>query len=273
VTAPLPELVAGLAAFRPAALMGYTTALKVLAEEQRAGRLKLRPAYVIPSAEHLDDATRADFARAWGCPVRDIYSASEFMGIAMGCSEGWMHVNSDWCIVESVDENHRPAKPGGPGHTTLLTNLANRAQPLLRYDIGDRIVERAGPCPCGSPLPAIRVEGRTDDILYFRGAGGPIPVIPKAIGAIVEESPGLQRYQLVQTAPDALRVRLEPGPGRSGEEVWRTVQARLAPYLAAQGLGNVRVERAAEGPQRDPRSGKYLHAWAEREVKGWQRRA
>ena len=54
---------------------------------------------------------------------------------------------------------------GEPGHTTLLTNLANHVQPLIRYDLGDGVLVHRAACACGSPLPVIEVEGRGDDML------------------------------------------------------------------------------------------------------------
>ena len=42
---------------------------------------------------------------------------------------------------------HRPVPAGRLSHTTLLTNLANHLQPLIRFDIGDRIVLRRRALP------------------------------------------------------------------------------------------------------------------------------
>ena len=72
-----------------------------------------------------------------------------------------LHVSADWYIFEPVDRNYRLVLRGEPSHTVLMTNLANRVQPLIRYDQGDSVTLRPDACPCGSPLPAIRVVGRT----------------------------------------------------------------------------------------------------------------
>ncbi len=57
----------------------------------------------------------------------------------MECAHGLFHVNSDWYILEPVDEDYRPVAPDVGSHTVLITNLANRVQPLIRYDLGDRV--------------------------------------------------------------------------------------------------------------------------------------
>lgn len=85
--------------------------------------------------------------------------------MAVDCDHGWLHVNSDWVVLEPVDADHAPTPPGIASHTVLLTNLANRVQPLIRCDLGDSVLARPDPCPCGSPFPAIRVQGRRDDVL------------------------------------------------------------------------------------------------------------
>ena len=38
------------------------------------------------------------------------------------------------------------------GCTVLLTNLANTAQPFIRYDLADQVTLQTGRCVCGSPL-------------------------------------------------------------------------------------------------------------------------
>ena len=163
-----------------------------------------------------------------------------------------------WAILEPVEEDYRPTPPDRPSHTVLLTNLANRVQPLIRYDLGDSVVARPDPCECGNPLPAIRVAGRHDDVLYLDDAGGrAVGVLPLAITAPIDDAPGLDRCQLVQTGPAVLRIRLQTAPGAAADVVWQDVEAKLAGFLAGQGLANVELVRAGEAPEQRGRSGKF----------------
>ena len=68
--------------------------------------------------------------RAFDCALINEYGSSECMSIAFSCSERALHVNSDWVILEPVDADYRPILPGASSHTVLLTNLANRVQPI-----------------------------------------------------------------------------------------------------------------------------------------------
>lgn len=264
VLSPLSEIVQGLNAFRPVLIGGYATAVALLAQEQMAGRLRIQPVLVTTTAEWLAPAARERIESAFGCRVWNGYGASEAAAIAFDCRHGWLHVNSDWIILEPVDRKYQPVPPDQPSHTVLVTNLANRVQPIIRYDLGDSVTVRPDPCPCGSPLPAISVEGRTDEILSFPTTGGEmVRLLPMALATVVEETPGVSRFQIMQTAPMAVALRLEVVSTAESERVWASVKQRMCSYLVAQGLSDVKVERAAEPPTRDPRSGKFRHVWAE----------
>jgi phenylacetate-coenzyme A ligase PaaK-like adenylate-forming protein len=264
VQAPLVQLVAELDRLQPAVIVGYPTAIQVVAGEQVGGRLHIHPVLAVSAGEWLSPGARERIASAFECKVREGYVASEFMGIAYECPEGWLHVNSDWVIVEGVDAEYRPVPPGEPSRTTLLTNLANRVQPFIRYDIGDSVTFAPAPCPCGNPLPALRVEGRRDDILYLAAPDGRrVPVLPMAISAVVEETPGVLRYQIIQTGPATLRIRIEAQAGTEDARVWALVSERTLEFLSANGLTGVAVERGQEPPHRDPVSGKFREVWSE----------
>ncbi len=258
VQQPLAEVVACLNAFDPAVLIGYPSGLELLAGERSAGRLRVRPVLVELGGESVDEAGRARIAAGLGGALHDHYSASECMVMAFDCGQGWLHVNSDWVILEPVGADCGPTPPGEPSHTVLLTNLANRVQPLIRYDLGDSIVMRPEPCPCGSPLPAIRVQGRRDDVLRLQGVDGRmVSVLPLAIGSILDETPGVHRSQLVQTGPASVLLRLDLEPGMHREQVWSRVRSSLAEFLTAQGLADIDIVRASEGPQTSATSGKF----------------
>ncbi|MDZ4354525.1 MAG: phenylacetate--CoA ligase family protein [Arthrobacter sp.] len=258
VQQPLAGLVAALNDFNPSAVTGYPSALALLAEEQLAGRLHLKPVVVELAGESCGPDVRARIAEAFGGAVHDAYAASEFTPLAFDCDRGWLHVNSDWAILEPVGADYAPTPPGEPSHTVLLTNLANRVQPIIRYDLGDSVLAKAGPCGCGSPLPAIRVAGRRDDVLRLTAADGTtVRILPLAIGSVVNETPGLHRSQLVQTAPATLRLRLEPEPGADAAAAWQAASAKLREYLAGLELGNVDVVRAEEPPEQSGPSGKF----------------
>lgn len=265
VLSPLPELVAGLNAYQPTIINGYASAIALLAHEQAAGRLRIHPVLIGTTAERLEPTARAHIEKTFGCQVRDSYGASDAGGIAFDCGRGWKHVAADWVTLEPVDEKFQPVPPGQPSYTVLVTNLANRVQPIIRYDLGDSVTVKPEPCTCGSPLPAIRVEGRTDEVLAFPAKSGRlIRLLPMSLATVVEETPGVQRFQLIQTAPSRLEVRLETKVPEEDAVVWEAVMQRLHTHLTTQGVAMVGVERAAQPPRPDPGSGKFCHVWADK---------
>ncbi|HUN92277.1 MAG TPA: AMP-binding protein [Burkholderiaceae bacterium] len=244
---PLGTLAAQLDAYAPTMLATYPTAAEVLADEQQAGRLHLRLSEIWCGGENLSPPTRERLQAVFQAPVFEEYGASEFMAIAAGCRAGWLHVNADWVVLEPVDASMRPVPAGQPSHTVLLTNLANRIQPLIRYDLGDSVTVRADPCPCGNPLPAIRVEGRRDDVLVFaRDDGEAVRLMPLVLATVLEDDAAVYDFQLVQTGQREVRLHLghDDRAGAAG------ACAALQRYFAGQGLAGVRIDVAPESPRR-----------------------
>ncbi len=253
VTLPLPALVAALAAYAPAFLASYPTVLAMLAAEQAAGRLALHPVGLWSGGEVLTRGAQRAIEGAFGCPLHNEYGASECLAIGFGCAEGALHVNADWVILEPVDRDGRPTPVGTLSHTVLLTNLANFVQPVIRYDLGDRVRMLAAPCACGSPLPALHVEGRSDDVLSLRATdGSSVTLPPLALTTVVEEAAHVHRFQVVQVARDALSLRLPAGERGAAD----AALGALRTYLAAQGLAQVRVRLDAAEPVANARDGK-----------------
>jgi len=254
VTQPVPDIVRALNAYQPAFVSSYPTVLSLLAEEQETGRLAIRPAALWSGGEGLSSSARREIERVFGCPLQNEYGASECLAIAHGCREGWLHVDADWVILEPVDSHHRPTPPGTLSHTVLLTNLANAVQPIIRYDLGDSVRAKAGPCACGSPLPAIQVEGRSDDVVALRAVDGTrAHLVPLALTTVVEDAARVHRFQIVQTAPDCLALRLtDADRARAGA----TAVAALRAYLDRHALTGVAIVLEAGEPRPEHRGGK-----------------
>jgi phenylacetate-CoA ligase len=254
---PLSALVAQLNAYAPSVIATYPTAAELLAQERAAGRLTIHPAELWVGGEQLTDAVRSQVTGAFGCRVREGYGASECLSIAWDCGHGSLHVNADWVILEPVDRSFEPVPAGEPSHTVLLTNLANRVQPMIRYDLGDSVTLRRTPCLCGSAFPAIRVEGRRDESLEFDGAHGLVTLLPLALVTVMEDDAGVFDFQLVARDRHTLVLRLDPlADAHALGRLRAHCRQVLRTYLDAQGLGAVRIADDSEPPTREPVSGK-----------------
>jgi phenylacetate-coenzyme A ligase PaaK-like adenylate-forming protein len=249
-------LAAQLNELQPGLLATYPTVALLLAEAQQAGRLHIRPGAVCTGGETLTPCARDHVAQAFGCAVHDSYGASEFLALAAACRLGRLHLNDDWALLEPVDEHGRPVPDGQPGATTLLTNLANRVQPILRYDLGDRVTLRGHGCACGSTLPVIEVQGRADDLLRVAGPGGrEVGLAPLALCTVLEEGAGVFDFQLCRVDARTLELRLGEGACAEAGSAERALQA-LQEFLRQQGVPQVRVHIAAGPIGARGRSGK-----------------
>ena len=168
------ELVDELNRYRPEVLVSYASVVTALAEEQLQGRLAIEPRLTVTSSEVLTDEAGVLLEQAWGRQPVNVYAATEAPAMACGrVEEGGLSVAEDVLVLEVVDESGKHVPPGVPGAKVLLTNLVNRVQPLIRYELSDSVVIAGGPDPFGRPyLRIARVDGRSDDALTFAGADG-----------------------------------------------------------------------------------------------------
>ncbi|MBP7732935.1 MAG: phenylacetate--CoA ligase family protein [Caldisericia bacterium] len=257
VQTPIPELVKKLNKQKPAIIFGYGSAVRILAQEQVQGRLNINPVLIIPSGESLGeheyDQIKKHFRHS---KISNLYGASECSFIGSMCKHGWYHVNSDWVIIEPVNQDYTPTRPGELSHTVLLTNLANKVQPILRYDLGDRVLTRADSCPCGNPLPAIQIIGRAADIMHFATLDKHVVSIPPlAFATLVDSIPGIKQFQIAQTTGESLSIRLNLIEGADSERVWQSLYSQISKLLSERELNHISIVRSNEPPLLSP-SGK-----------------
>ncbi len=238
---PTRSLVAALNAFAPTVIATYPTVAAALADEAGHGTLHIAPREVWTGGETLSTAGRQRLQRTFGCAVRNSYGASEFMAIAWECERGCLHLNADWVILEPVDELGQAMPAGELSYSSLLTNLANYVQPLIRYELGDQVLLHQERCGCGSSLPVIEVQGRRDEGLVMAGRNGqPVTLLPLALSTVLEDEAGVFDYHLRQCDDHTLLLQL-PLQGADGEQALARCRLELEKFAMAQELQPVRV--------------------------------
>lgn len=200
VTLPTEEIVAGLNDAQPDLLVAYPSALHVLSFEARAGRLRIAPRQVWSCSEPLLPEIRAAAEEEWGVHIGNLWGTSEGGGVAAGCDHGRSHLSDDLLIVESVDEDGLPVGPGERSAKVYLTNLFNRALPLIRYEITDEVTILTDSCPCGSAHRCVAdIQGRLDDVFCYDGCR----VHPHVFRSALGRHPGVVEYQVRQSRQGA----------------------------------------------------------------------
>lgn len=249
VLTPIDEIVSELNGFQPEALLSYASVVAALAEEQLQGRLEIAPRIAVATSEVLTEDAAQRIERAWGVRPLNAYASTEVPGpIAVSSpDDARLEVWESSVVLEVVDDEYRPVPVGEPGTKVLLTNLVNRAQPLIRYELSDSVVLADGPNPGGRPwMRLARVDGRSDDILTLpaRG-GGMVRVHPFQLRRPFVKLSDARQYQIVHRA-DSILVRVVPRAG--GEDgLVESVRAALSGALADAGaVVDVRVEHVSE---------------------------
>ncbi|MFQ5910686.1 MAG: hypothetical protein ACE5IJ_08225, partial [Thermoplasmata archaeon] len=91
----------------------------------------------------------------------------------------------------------------------VVTDLSNRAMPLIRYQLKDVGVPSCEPCPCGRGLPLLSfVEGRTDDLVVL--PTGRI-LTPRQITSRLNAVRGVAIYRFTQRSLDKAVVEYVRG--------------------------------------------------------------
>lgn len=190
-----------------------------LAQEQVAGRLDISPKVVFCAAEVLTNDARELMNDAWGAQPFNVYASTETAGIASECTKHNLHMYEDLVIIEVVDKDNKPVKPGEYGFKLLATVLFSRTLPLIRYEISDSVLLSSRECTCGLPFALMEdIQGRAEEIVYLTGqSGSSVPIQPNFFHRILERTP-VGGWQVVQEPNNSIKI-LVIKPDNSFEEV------------------------------------------------------
>ena len=246
VTQPLPEIVERLNALQAPALYGYPSVLARLARERQAGRLRIQPMMITSTSETCTPELRAMITEGFGAPLIDSFGSSEGLVGASAPDEDVITFAEDGCIVELVDEEHRPVLPGTPCAAVLVTNLGNRVQPLIRYELTDTFVQQ--PSAAGHGYLRARAHGRSDDVFRY----GAVTIHPLVVRSVMVRSPDVLEYQVRQTT-----TGIDVTVVAEGTCDVESLRGRLGTALSGAGLTHPGVAvRRASNLARDPATGK-----------------
>jgi phenylacetate-coenzyme A ligase PaaK-like adenylate-forming protein len=195
-------------------LTGYASMLRLLAEEQLAGRLMITPSFIFSASEVLTESTRRLATAAWGRSPFNVYGATETSGIAAECGQHvGMHLFEDLVITEVVDAENRPVPAGEYGVKVLVTVLFSRTLPLIRYEMSDSVQRAADQrCSCGRPYALITgIQGREQESLTFPTEGGQLRTVQPLVFHHIMDKINVAGWQIIQKS-DRLAVLLaKPG--------------------------------------------------------------
>jgi phenylacetate-CoA ligase len=239
--------------YRPRIVLAYARSATMFARYLQAQGLTVPPPRaLVTSAEVLGPDDRALLESTFGCRVFNRYGCREVSVIASECEQHQgLHTMAEGLYVEVVCGD-RPAAPGETG-AILVTDLLNRAMPLIRYRIGDLGSWEPGDCPCGRGLPRLRsVAGRVTDFLV--GADGRLVSGVFLATYLVAQRPSLGQVQICQEEAGVLRFRVRPGTMFNAGPDLSYLERTSREYLGA----DCQVEFEFVDELRPEPSGKFL---------------
>jgi phenylacetate-CoA ligase len=259
---PLAKTVAELNEWRPDVLISYASMAGVLAEEQLAHRLKIRPSVVYVASEVLTSQTKRLVKEAWGDEPYNQYAATETAGIAaehQQCRR--MHFFEDLVIAEIVGDHYQPVSPGEYGAKILVTTLFSRTQPLIRYELNDSVRVSPKPHDCGLPFAVLEsIQGRVEDSLTLPSlSGGEVLIRPLVINRIMDIVP-VSGWQVIQQADNGLVVLLTAARDGFKDE---TLMDQIRTSLAQEGaqVPYIQIQHVSEIPKTTSRKAPLIKAY------------
>ena len=251
--ASLSEFHTALLRYRPRIIQAYARSAVLFARYLQArGLTPHRPHSIVTSAEVLEADERRLLEDVFGCPVFNRYGCREVSVVASECSaHSGLHIMAEGLYIE-IETPHGPAGPGETG-SILVTDLLNRAMPLIRYRIGDVGAWAAGTCSCGRGLPRLeRVAGRVTDFLV--GCDGRLVSGVFLATYVVAQRPSLGQVQILQRKAGAVTYRIKPGRDFNSENDLEYLHTTTRRYLGAE--ARINSEVVEELPSEA--SGKFL---------------
>ncbi|MTW21193.1 phenylacetate--CoA ligase family protein [Allochromatium palmeri] len=214
-------------------IYGYPNSIREYGEQLH--RLGIRFPYlrgIVCTAEVMTDETRSRIHECFGAEVRILDQWGMFDGGIQGCESiehNGLHVHFHSGMLEIVDDDGKQISEPNKVGRGLATSFTNTCTPFVRYDTGDMVhwLEDT-PYASGVRWPRIGpVDGRTGDVIYLpSGRSIPMPGLTLVMRWIDD----LYQYQFIQTGPQAVEARLNPGPGfaMSKDEIERFLRARIS---------------------------------------------
>ena len=188
---------------------GYTSSIVLFAKylENKNIILKeicptLKACFV--TSEMLFESDKKLLEKQFGIPVINEYGASELDLIAFENPKGEWQVNAETLFVEILDENNNVLPYGEEGRI-VITSLFNKANPFIRYEIGDIGILDEKSTPQKPILK--KLIGRTNDIAILpSGKKSPGLTFYYVTKSIIEDDGNVKEFIIKQTKLDTFEI-------------------------------------------------------------------
>ncbi len=214
-------------------LNGYTSSIVLFAKylEQKNINLKeicptLKACFV--TSEMLFESDKKLLEKQFGIPIINEYGASELDLIAFENPKGEWQVNSETLFVEILDENNKPVPHGTEGKI-VITSLYNKANPFIRYEIGDIGILDEKSTPQKPILK--KLIGRTNDVAILpSGKKSPGLTFYYVTKSIIEDDGNVKEFIIKQTKIDSFEIEYVSENELNSEQIQK-IEDAITLYL------------------------------------------
>jgi phenylacetate-CoA ligase len=201
----------------PSTLGDLASYLSIKGDNARMYNIKT----VICYGEALTKTVKDRLKNTFGCTVASLYSNQECGMMAIECPENKeYHVNGASFQIELLKMNSDdPVGDREPGRI-VVTDLFNRALPLIRYDTGDTAIWKKEP-ECGWDTQVFAsIQGQRIDYIYDTLGN---KKSPHAISVLMGPFDRLLQYQFIQEGEKRYTLKLNGAEGIYADAAFRKV--------------------------------------------------
>ena len=188
----------------------------------------------------------------------DIYGLSEIVGPGVGgecCEQNGLHIFEDFFYPEIVDPETGEPLPDGEEGELVITTLAKRAMPILRYRTHDITSIMTGVCKCGRTIRRIRRIGRrSDDMFIIRGVNVFPSQIEVALMRVEECTPNYRIILERLKDLDTVTVEVEVADEFYTDSISQLDALRKKIQTSIMNITGIRIEVRIVEPNKIPRS-------------------
>ena len=83
------------------------------------------------TSQYMHQEEKEKIKRVFHCPLVSSFGSRECWNMAYECSEGNLHVNNEYLLVDIVDENGKVIIDSEKEGNVIITHLANIHMPLM----------------------------------------------------------------------------------------------------------------------------------------------
>lgn len=220
---PLNEWIEQIREFAPNLVIGYSSAIKILAEQVEAGKVQVHIERIISCGEPLNANLRLYLEQVFHCDVVNFYGASE--SLALGVE---LHANKGMYLFD--DMNYIEVENG----KMYLTSLYNYVQPFIRYELSDRLIwdDRDDHYPFSKIK---NLAGRNEDLMWFQNEQGVKEFLhPLAIEGFCMEH--MLDYQFIQKDEHSFELDIEVSRDEYKEKIEKAMTTSLQTILKEKQL-------------------------------------